>query len=570
MPDLIAELGAAGVWGAPWHGQVNNGTLLLPNATTRDYMLPNPPWSGCNFALRVPGTAEITRTPEEAAGDAAAGYQWRPDVMLWFSSGLTRVHGVTPLTVGRWLYAVVPGKVYEVILDSLSFSSGSLGTLTLRRYGVLREFDTPSMWTPEEHVLTIPGAGFTSADNGWLSLASTLWDVSPAGDRAILQYVTDSGGVLTPNARNGAVLITISGNGDDTPFAVSVTPLHRGTAALDYSYTNTIGQRYRSSSWALDITTSYSPGPTARPRTETTSWNGGVRALGPEVTTDPAWPRISYYVGAYTAQADDVPVAFWLTEGGTTAITANYTYNREHTHSQAGSITASPARVQEVQIGTDGSIVSTTVTTAGSYLIEEEAEVTTLETWSVKLYAGGELLGEADFRFEHSQVWELSETRSGDDLAGTLMVPPNTISGTHKPSNKRLYNSTVWENLTTTLSTAGLPVEYGIPPTSIKPEQLAYPGNPTYLLSAELYNGANSKRLKAGSFWYSNKLACMTVAEFTLPAGVRQWTKYGYAAYPGGTYGTAYTVAGSAARYGSWNPITGQVAAGLTTPVNWV
>lgn len=570
MPDLIAEIGSVGAWGAPWHGQVSNGTLLLPNATTRDYMLPDPPWSGCNFALRVPGTVEITRSPEQAAADAAAGYQWRPDVMMWFSPGLTRVHGSTPLTVGRWLYAVAPGQVYEVVLGSLSFSSGSLGTLTLRRYGVLQEQGEVAIWAPEEHVLTIPGAGFTSADNGWLSLASTLWDVSPSGDRAIRQYVTDSGGVLTPNARNGAVLITISGNGSDVPFAVSVTALHRGTASLNYSYSNTIGERYRSSVWSLDISTTYNPSPSAQPRTQTTSWNGGVRSLGPEVTSPPIGPYISYYGGSYTALAEDVPVAFWLTEGGTAAVTANYTYSREHTHSQTGSISASPARVQVVQIGSDGSTVSTTITTAGSYLIEEDAQITTLETWSVKLYAGGALLGEADFRFEHSQVWDLSETRSGDALAGTQMVPPNTISGTYKPSNKRLFNGAIWENLTNTSSTAGLPTSYAIPAFSIRPEQLAYPGNPTQLLSAELYNGANSKRLKAGSFWYSNKLVCMTVAEFTSPAGVRQWTEYGHAAYPGGTYGSAYTVPGSSARYGSWNPITGQVAAGLTTPVNWV
>ena len=571
MPDFITELSKPGVWGCPWHGKVEGGWLTLPNGQLRSYpMIPGAAWSGCNFRLRVPGTVDVVRTPEEVAADTAAGRQWTPEALLQFSEATTVLHGGLTLVGARWLYAVAPGQVYKVIIpDRFQYASdGTLGTVKLQRYGELRETDFS--WTPEEHVLTVPGAGFSAADNGWLFNASTRWDVSAAGDRAILMAVSDGGGQLMPNAGSGALLVTITGNGADVPFAVAVTALSRGNEVPDYSYTNSIGLRWRPAEWTLNSTTTYDPDATAKPRTVTTTYDDVVLVLGAEVGTPPGVAHVSYYVGTYTANSADVPVAFWLTETGVEAITASYDYSREHTFAMSGSMVGSPPRVRVVGIGADGSVISDTVTVAGNYAATAESEVTTLETWRIELRAGGDVLGAVELRYEHTSTRDYSATVTGDELSANGWKPPADLAGTHTTINRALHDGIAWENLTATSATAGLVTEYGIPRIGFHPEQLVDPGDPALLWASSLYNVAGTRRLRAAPHWYSNHLLCMSLAELTVPGAVRQWGEYGVAAHPAGTYGAPFTLAGAQVPYGSWNPITAETAISTSAPVNWV
>lgn len=571
MPDFITELSKPGAWGCPWHGKVEGGWLTLPNGQLRNYpSIPGAAWSGCNFRLRVPGTVDVVRTPEEVAADTAAGRQWTPEALLQFSEATTVLHGGVVLVQALWLYAVAPGQVYKVIIpDRFQYASdGTLGIVKLQRYGELRE--TEFFWDPEEHDLVVPGTGFSAADNGWLFNASARWDVSATGDRAILMAVNDAGSVLDPAAVSGALLLTITGNGADVPYAVGVTALSRGIEAPDYSYTNSIAQRWRPFEWVLDAPTTYDPSSTARPRTETTTHNSVALVTGAEVSSPPGTQAFSYYTGIYTANSADVPVAFWLTETGVAAITASYDYSREHTFAVSGDMVGSPPRVRVVGIGADGSVISDTVTEAGSYAATAEAEVTTLETWRIELKVDGAALGFIELRYEHTSTWDFSDTVSGDELNANGWEPPADLAGAKTTINRALHDGVAWENLTSTVATAGLLNEYAIPRIGINPEQLAYPGQPAILWAGALYNVAGTRRLRAAPHWYSNHLVCMSLAELTVPGGIRQWGEYKEAAYPGGTYGTPFTLTGAQVPYGSWNPITTETAISTSAPVNWV
>lgn len=70
-------LAAPTVCGTPYHGLVQDGVLVLPNAVAMAY--PQPAGTsiknsyGDTHHVVVPGVPGVVRTPEQAAADAAAG-----------------------------------------------------------------------------------------------------------------------------------------------------------------------------------------------------------------------------------------------------------------------------------------------------------------------------------------------------------------------------------------------------------------------------------------------------------------------------------------------------------------
>lgn len=121
-------------WGCPWHGLIKGYRLALPNGTSPLFPQPSPfgTWQmGSTSLIQHPGAAEIVRSPDEAAADAAAGRQWWNKAVL---AGDT-LHGHA---LGGWIYIDSAGACWlaTTTLSELHIEGG-LATLTLKRFGVL-------------------------------------------------------------------------------------------------------------------------------------------------------------------------------------------------------------------------------------------------------------------------------------------------------------------------------------------------------------------------------------------------------------------------------------------------
>lgn len=80
------------VWGCPFHGVVEDGNqLTLPNSTMMTW--PVDLNSGDTYPIRIAGLPAISRSPAEAADDAARGFEWRTDAIF---AGRRAIHGYQP------------------------------------------------------------------------------------------------------------------------------------------------------------------------------------------------------------------------------------------------------------------------------------------------------------------------------------------------------------------------------------------------------------------------------------------------------------------------------------------
>lgn len=169
------------IFGAPFHGLVQGGSLTLPNTEVKPYPQPNttdPDMAGATFLVQRSGVPEVSRTPEQIEADTAAGYQWRNMAML--SGGLQQIFGQD---LGGWLYIDPAGRRWwiQITTDlintafafvsslSLSFSVRSFGefgvaatgfteTLTLSDWGqsgylALTDFDSEFSFLTTAHLV---------------------------------------------------------------------------------------------------------------------------------------------------------------------------------------------------------------------------------------------------------------------------------------------------------------------------------------------------------------------------------------------------------------------------------
>lgn len=154
IPQDKNQPGPAGVvkmFGHPWHGLVEDGTLTLPNAATMPYPAPTAAGEADVLAFVVPGTPAVVRTPAQAAADAAAGRQWLDYALI---SGRTtrRLYGQPIGGNGSWLYAAPDGSRWLATLAGVpgthDLTAPWSTTVTFDRFGA---FGTP----PEQHVLAV-------------------------------------------------------------------------------------------------------------------------------------------------------------------------------------------------------------------------------------------------------------------------------------------------------------------------------------------------------------------------------------------------------------------------------
>jgi hypothetical protein len=136
-------------WGCPWHGPVQGGVLTLPNGATMAW--PQPPAAvaqiggapkempdtyGTTHRIKVPGVADVARSPAELAADQAAGREWRSDALL--AGGRQQLYG---RTLDGWLYIDPDGVRWRVSCPALHedvlhpFGAALNASVTLSRFG---------------------------------------------------------------------------------------------------------------------------------------------------------------------------------------------------------------------------------------------------------------------------------------------------------------------------------------------------------------------------------------------------------------------------------------------------
>jgi hypothetical protein len=185
-------------WGCPWHGRVQGGQLHLPNSTTLAWPQPDgtsagsvPDHAGYTFFQKLPGVAEVERTPEESVADMAAGMEWRNSFIV---SGTDASSSASALVwpqihskpAGGWIYAA-PGGGRWLIKGGgrYGFSQGGPLNLNIRlvRFGELAGAPSTISLTVSATAAEIQQI---TPDIGVSSFSAKVEDISPSGDRAIV------------------------------------------------------------------------------------------------------------------------------------------------------------------------------------------------------------------------------------------------------------------------------------------------------------------------------------------------------------------------------------------------
>lgn len=184
--------GRVTVWGRPWHGLVEGGTLTLPNGATMAHPSPGDAGDADVLAFRLPGTPAVVRSPEQAAADAAAGRQWL-DYALISGRYDRQLYGQSIGGNGTWLYAAPDGSRWLVTLAGVpathNLTMPWATSVTLDRFGEIggeAEQHTVAAtlgdWQQE-----MPGRGYDLTYAGTVTSADVaVEDVDTGGGRAIL------------------------------------------------------------------------------------------------------------------------------------------------------------------------------------------------------------------------------------------------------------------------------------------------------------------------------------------------------------------------------------------------
>lgn len=227
--EHLFGFGKSEIYGCPWHGLVRTNRLTLPNGAHIDGTFSASSARGA-VRLAVPGAPAVSRTPEQLAADAVAGYQWRNDapVMLVSSSSpLLRLYGAGRDTVAQSIYAAGLGNCWAVLLpNSMDVNAARTELVhpaTLSAIGRLKLGGVP-----EEDVrsVTVTLGGY-EAFNPYSPMV--MLDALPDGSAAILGravYSAEQELTVVPFPAAGFALMTVSGAGtDELPLSVNLSLL---------------------------------------------------------------------------------------------------------------------------------------------------------------------------------------------------------------------------------------------------------------------------------------------------------------------------------------------------------
>jgi hypothetical protein len=331
------------LFGTPWHGPVQDGSLALPNEATMTYPQPSEQatrnagdeedcdyfdaaLAGTNHLIAIPDLPAVTRTTEEAAADTAAGRQWKTQALL--SGGRLQLYGHN---LKGWIYIDPAGDRWLVTcpafwpyphLPANAKTTALNATVRLTRFGIIPiGGEQPA---PEHYDYSVSlAAGWLTSPSDTVYIHPTIDALTRTGNKAAIGLHTGFSEV------EGYLELTISGAGDDATVALSVlrTFAQCSSATVSGSSSDTgPGDRLAEVTESRTVSRLYAlwyddAGSVVEVRVDGTSdysWTL-VRDETWETTTSP--PIIDYMVGAIETRESTSTAEMTVSVGGVAEFT---------------------------------------------------------------------------------------------------------------------------------------------------------------------------------------------------------------------------------------------------------
>lgn len=179
-----APLGKPVVFGNPWHGEVRNAVLTLPDSTTKTVPITPNDGHGACWVFRVPGA------PGSAGADAPPGGEWR-DYLLGYARGNVVYQKLVNSNPINWLCMGNDGSRWMLSVTS-SVTGIAMGNASLALNFFAERFGEFGV-SPETYnfTLTLPNRGL-SHPTATLPTSVNLGfsDATENGQKAVLLFYT--------------------------------------------------------------------------------------------------------------------------------------------------------------------------------------------------------------------------------------------------------------------------------------------------------------------------------------------------------------------------------------------
>lgn len=566
--------------GCPFHGLVKANTLTLANGRTITGKFDAESVIG-SVLIRVPGVPEVTRTPEEAASDAALGYEWRNAAALVLgrqSGTLLSIWGGVHAQ-GHLLYTRGIGRTWLARLAATNSDDGVTldGPLTLTPFG---RFDGSQ---PQDVVVGLEGYTDDTPFSGM-----KVWDISEDGSRAVLGWSLNDERFRRMTPYGPFAELAISGDGQGEPFQATLRRLsgyesaERSETAEDMTvFSGVWGWRFpRRDDWV--------------PSNESCNWlhqtvEGGEMYLDAEGIPSIETPAVSIATGTRSAKVYGYVLGYWYENGAVQPVTLDLEYSQAVGFSSNGTATALTPHVFEQQFTERGGVC---VANGGMYTIQQgnfnfDGRVTSSVTEELVyvLRVGGVERDRRTLRYAYDSELTMNATGVVGFSTG--------LSGRPGPQVAELVDRWVLsidgETIDQAQSTVpglslGLGGGYGpgADNLSIDAQGRFSEGMPEkWLVSAArrvftlpLLSPSKTYSWQCWAHWWSNHLVCLLEA-FRVINTTQQRDRYGYTAFPGGVdlvrRDLPAPVEGRPLPlFGAIDPFTGQYVLGELAPVVYI
>lgn len=587
MDDHALSFGQHRIVGCPFHGLVRGSRLTLPTGSHIDDT-----WFASSvrgsYRLAVPGVPAVSRTPEEAAYDLAAGYQWRTDAVVNMQGD-----GPSLYMYGRGgvsaqaIYAFAPGQLWSVRLPfDMSANAGKTALLSpalVTRYGRL------SFAPADDDVpVSVTLSGFDVGNPLSFPIeAPRLWDSLPDGSATILgeTQFAGSNGLYRPAAGRAFNLLKTTGAGTaESPLALELqelSPIRPGTPSYTDGFTAFSGR------WTIDFDATDEFRPVGG---EACEWlfrtidNPRAVLLPPGIPSSET-PAISIVTGARTAAIEGYVLGWWFgTDSEPVPVTLDMSYSitAAYEFDISGSGAPAPEVTYPYELSGGGCVPASGAgdVSPGEFTWLAAVEQTCTEVIELVLRVGGAEIDRYKVRAEFLYTLAYSDTIPAVLLSSSLRpVPP--MDGATATRQRELYLNDVLIDSDIDAGDSGVGIADAVPIRILDPLNRAASSDvkawlPTLAASWFQLDINPSTACSAAPHWWSNHLVCLKRRQRPVPGGNGISEVYGVTAHPGGVVAGEYAVpapsptTNAPPRFGARNPFTGAVLLGQTQPVTYI
>jgi hypothetical protein len=593
MDEHALSFGRHSLLGCPYHGLVVGNRLTLPNGQHIDNQWNTARIRGA-YRLAVPGVPAITRTPEQAAADAATGFVWRTDLVLWLFANdpRQRMYGRRPIfTLG--VYAAGMGNCWGVDMPFSAQANEAFTALTapatvsaVGRIGA----------DPDQRSVTVQLSGYGPG----VFPPSTFYtyDCSASGSRMLLgdTLLYDPAHDMYTASPGRLALLHFSGTGTpESPLGLELEFVADRNSAAD-SISDGFVLFDGVYEWQPAISEEWIPPKVPQPDTcqwllvRTTAYDLAYLPKNPDIPVPSNWIR--YITGVREASLTDYVIGGWLDELGEPVLVTcdiEYRFEAQHRMNCARSATTDREQVFRYIEGPDGCALDSSWSD-DQYNVDGEFDsvgsygANTIETLVYTLKVGGVELDSftLEYVFDESAVLYGSSVPPANGSASlvhtyTLKLNGAVVDQFASPSPAASDTPAFARNLLVqpridSGNRFGVDqVEQWLPGAAVSEHKL-----PEVTGSDGTAYGP-SVAVQVAPHWWSNTMVCLATRQrpwqLSLGGGTRI---YGDTAHPGGVVAGSITVTAPSnsspppPRFGARDSLSGAVIVGHAQRIQYV